>query len=125
MTRTLMTRAFTDGPRQALDTARDAVFTFAAVGVLLVGLVSGVPSSAVAQTACAEHAEIVKQLGKHHAETPVALGLAANGGVVEVFPTRDGSTWTMVITMPNGVSCMMASGESWEAFPAKLPGSRV
>lgn len=125
MTRTLMTRAFTDGSRQALDAAQRAAFIFAAVGVLLVGLVSGVPSSAAAQTVCAEHAEVVKQLGKQHAETPVALGLSANGGVVEVFSTKDGSTWTMVITMPNGVTCMMAAGESWEAFPAKLPGSRV
>jgi hypothetical protein len=120
-----MTRASTTGPRKARRAARQAVFTLFAAGALLAGLISGAPSPAAAQTVCAEHAEVVKELGARHAETPIALGLAANGGVIEVFSTGDGSTWTMVITMPDGMTCMMAAGESWETLPANVPGSQV
>ena len=33
--------------------------------------------------------------------------------MIEVFATRDGTTWTMVLTTPNGLSRLIASGESW------------
>jgi len=81
---------------------------------ILVSAVLFIPSLVVAQTICTTRGEIVKQLGKRYSEAPVALGLSRNGGVVEVFSTTDGNTWTMVITMPDGTSCMMAAGESWE-----------
>ena len=125
MTRTRMTRSAIAGRRKVFDAARTAILTIVAAGALLAGVLIGAPTSAAAQQVCAEHAEVVKLLGAKHAEIQVALGLAANGGVVEIFSTKDGATWTMVITMPNGITCMMASGESWESMPANLPGSRV
>ena len=54
------------------------------------------------------------QLGSWYSEALVAIGLADTAGVVEVFSTGDGSTWTMVLTMPDGMSCVMATGEGWE-----------
>ncbi len=60
---------------------------------------------------------VVKILGERHAEAPVAYGLASNGGLIEVFTTVDGSTWTMVLTMPNGMSVVVGSGEAWTRRP--------
>ncbi len=80
--------------------------------LLALVLLLGVQSSASAQ--CASHAEVTKQLGSAYAEAQVAIGLASNGGVVEVFSTDDGSSWTIVMTMPNGKSCVVAAGEAWE-----------
>lgn len=60
---------------------------------------------------------MVKILGERHAEAPVAYGLAANGGLIEVFTTADGATWTMVLTMPNGMSVVVGSGEAWTRRP--------
>lgn len=81
--------------------------------------------SAQAQTAVASNgvprAEVVKLLGERYAEAPVSMGLARNGGVVEVFTTRDGATWTIVLTMPNGQSRVIGSGESWTSV-AQLAG---
>ena len=42
------------------------------------------------------------------------MGLASNGGVLEVLSSTSGSTWTILVTMPNGVSCMIAAGEGLE-----------
>ncbi len=90
--------------------------------VLTLALLLGVGGSARAQSMCTTHTEVVKQLASQHSETPAAIGLASNGGVVEVFTTGDGSTWTMVITMPDGMTCMMAAGEAWESLAKTAPG---
>ncbi len=65
---------------------------------------------------------VVKFLGERHAEAPVAYGLASNGGLIEVFTTADGATWTMVLTMPNGMSVVVASGEAWIRRPPVAVG---
>ncbi len=46
-------------------------------------------------------------------ESQVAIGIANNGRLVEVFSAGDGSTWTIVMTTPQGKSCVVASGEDW------------
>ncbi len=81
---------------------------------LALALLLGVQSSASAQSACASHEEVKKQLSSAYSEARVAIGLASNGGVVEVFSTDDGASWTIVMTMPSGMSCVVASGEAWE-----------
>ena len=43
--------------------------------------------------------------------------LANNGGVVEVLSSKTGSSWTIIITMPNEPTCMVAAGENWEEIP--------
>lgn len=84
-----------------------AVFFFAAT------LVSFQVTDASAQSACFERAALLKHLSGKFEEAPVAAGLAANGSVLEVFSSPDGVTWTIVLTQPNGATCVMASGESW------------
>lgn len=92
---------------------------------LAVALVVGFRATASAQSLCTTRAEVTKQLDSRYSEAPVAIGLSRNGGVVEVFSTSDGSTWTMIITMPDGTSCMMAAGEAWENLPALLRGPKA
>ncbi|UVK40705.1 hypothetical protein LHFGNBLO_002210 [Mesorhizobium sp. AR10] len=63
---------------------------------------------------CAPRPELLKQLSKRFNEAPVALGLAKNGSVIEVLTSDDGETWTILISQPNGPSCLVAVGEGWE-----------
>ena len=63
------------------------------------------------------HQTLVRQLVAGPGLRPVALGLANNGGVVEVLSSKTGSSWTIIITMPNGPTCMVAAGENWEKIP--------
>ncbi len=60
------------------------------------------------------HAEMMKQLDGRFSESQVAIGLASNGQLIEVFSTGDGSTWTIVITKPDGMSCVLTTGEAWD-----------
>ena len=44
------------------------------------------------------------------------MGVTTGGGIIEIFASDEGS-WTMVITQPNGVSCLIAVGQDWEILP--------
>jgi hypothetical protein len=79
-------------------------------------------TDASAQSACFERAALMKHLDGKFSEAPVAAGLAANGSVLEVFSSADGNTWTIVLTQPNGATCVMASGEAWMGLKGPKAG---
>jgi hypothetical protein len=67
---------------------------------------------AAAQNVCGPRDDILELLGNRYAETSTAVGLASSGGVIEVLTSDDGGTWTIVVTMPDGTSCVVVSGEA-------------
>lgn len=71
-------------------------------------------STASAQALCAERDEIIDKLESSHSEEIVGLGIAS-GFLVELLTSKDGSTWSIVITYPTGRSCVVAVGEDWRA----------
>lgn len=71
-------------------------------------------SSASAQSACLPHGKLVDLLDGRYSEQRVAVGLESNGRLFEVFAQDDGATWTMVITTPDGASCVVAAGLEWQ-----------
>lgn len=90
-----------------------ALRIFGAMGVAL-ALLTHAGTAARARTPCATHTEITEQLQREFAERRVAIALAGNGGLVEVFSSGDGSTWTVIMTAPHGRSCIVLSGEAWQ-----------
>ena len=78
---------------------------------------ANLPSTSQAATVCSTRTNFLSELSSQHRENPVAMGLAANGSVLEVLASKDG-TWTILITSPNGTSCVVAVGDSWEALKA-------
>ena len=58
------------------------------------------------------------------AETPVAIGLSANGGLVEGFASPDGETWTLVIATPKGGVRAVIAGEAWDGRDTGGAGAR-
>ncbi len=70
---------------------------------------------AVAQQACGERAKFMNKLEEAFAERPIAMGLTEKGAVLEVFASQHGS-WTFLITLPSGLTCVVATGQSWETL---------
>ena len=62
---------------------------------------------------------MVGHLAKKYGEAPVAIGVTNKGGLVEVLTTSDGNTWTIIVSMPNGLSCLVAEGEGWRTMKYK------
>ena len=57
--------------------------------------------------------QILKRLEQRHEETPQALGLSADGGVLEVLVSPEGG-WTILVTYPKRPTCIVAVGEAWQ-----------
>lgn len=73
---------------------------------------------------CGTRAEILDHLGGKYRERPVATGMALNGGYVELLSSGAGATWTIVITKPDGTTCVVVAGEDWEALPEVVRSSK-
>ena len=67
--------------------------------------------------ACVKRVDLLKHLEAKYHEAPAAVGLADNGALLEVFASKSGETWTVTVTMPNGISCMVATGQQWQDIP--------
>jgi hypothetical protein len=82
--------------------------------------------AAAQQQGCTKRPDIVGHLARNYSEAPVAIGLSSNGGIIEVLSSEKCASWTIIITQPDGNTCLLAAGESWERITtiAKL-GSGV
>ena len=84
------------------------------IGVSIAALLALFAASpSLAQAVCGPRTDLARELDRRHDEAPVAMGLASNGSLMEVFSSKHGETWTLVLTMPNGTSCIVAAGEAW------------
>ena len=81
--------------------------------VVLSVVTSAAPASA--QMVCGNHEAIEKRLAENYKEVRTGVGLAANGALLELYTSEKG-TFTVVLTRPNGLSCLMAVGEAWNSI---------
>ncbi len=90
--------------------------------IVATGLISGIATQAHAQSgaSCANRDLIVDRLETKYGETRQSAGLNQNNGMVEVFASDDTGTWTILVTMPNGMSCLMAAGKAWQGETASV-----
>ena len=70
---------------------------------------------------CGPREAVVDRLAEGYGETRQSMGLGANNSVVEVFASDETGTWTITVTTPNGMTCLVASGQSFEKLVEALP----
>ena len=73
---------------------------------------------------CAERTEIIKQLTGKFAEAPISMGLTTGGSILEIFVSKT-RTFSVIVTRPTGISCLIATGGNWENLNAALAGLKV
>ena len=67
---------------------------------------------------CAARSVFLNHLFVNYKEVPVAMGLTANGGLLEVVASESGS-WTIIVTQAGGSTCGVASGRAWSQATVK------
>ncbi|MBT0958089.1 hypothetical protein IV417_11890 [Alphaproteobacteria bacterium KMM 3653] len=73
-------------------------------------------ASGQGQSNCAPREAVVERLAGTYGETRQSMGLGANNAVIEVFASGETGTWTITVTMPSGVTCLVASGQGFETM---------
>ena len=68
---------------------------------------------------CAMRHQVIARLASTYGETRQSVGLGANNQVVEVFASLETGTWTITVTNPNGLTCLVASGQAYEPVAEK------
>lgn len=67
-----------------------------------------------APSICNSYPAIKQQLEDKYGEQIIAGGVASDGTVVLLFASADGATFTLLQLSPNGLSCLLKSGEAWQ-----------
>ncbi len=65
---------------------------------------------------CGPREDVVSVLGDRYGESRQSIGLGTSGQVMEVFASLETGTWTITVTLPTGLTCLMASGQSFETL---------
>jgi hypothetical protein len=89
-----------------------ALLAATAATLSLIGIAAAQPGAP-----CGKRAELLRLLEGGYTEKPIAMGLGNDGALIEVLTAADGATWTILISYPNGMRCMIASGQHWQSHP--------
>jgi hypothetical protein len=91
------------------------LMTFAALASGLAAALAGVQGAKADEQGaqCRDRDKVLAHLAGKYQEAPVAVGVTSTGGLVEVLSSGDGGTWTIIVTSPTGLSCLMAAGDGW------------
>ncbi|WP_119270472.1 hypothetical protein [Taklimakanibacter deserti] len=73
---------------------------------------------------CGERAAIIDQLKTKYQESRQAVGLISTNGAAELYVSEKG-TWTMLVTLASGKSCIIAAGHSWDSSPTLAQGTGI
>ncbi len=108
-----------------MQDARAAASRFGPAAVFAMTLAAPflAPSAARADpgAVCAKRSEVVARLREGYGETRRAYGLERADAMYEVFASDGAGTWTIIVSSPDGVSCLVASGRNWSHASEALP----
>lgn len=94
-----------------------------ALSVAVVALILSAASTRAQSPNCAARDRVVERLASRYGESRQALGMAANQSLVEVYANEGTGSWTITVTLPNGTTCLVASGMSFEALAEVAPSA--
>ena len=57
---------------------------------------------------------LVQILDDRYHEQSMEAGITETGSLIELFVSEEEDTWTLTVVDPNGISCVIAVGESWQ-----------
>lgn len=70
-----------------------------------------------AQEKCGKYSEITGFLTDQFGETLQSFGSMFNGSVLFTFANNETGSWSVLIVAPSGVTCVMATGNSYSIEP--------
>jgi hypothetical protein len=69
-----------------------------------------------AQPTCMARDTLIEQLTERYDEVPVGRGLQSASQLFEVWASIASGTYTVFVTRPDGLACIVATGQNWSSF---------
>ena len=87
------------------------------------GLAAMLAAADIAHSApqCGSREAVTALLADRYGETRRAVGIAGQAAVMELYASEETGTWSITMTMPDGIMCLMASGSNYETVAGELP----
>jgi hypothetical protein len=105
---------------------RKAVLFSASLIAVSVLATAPFPSQAqtMGQAICGLREDMGKMLLQRFGEEPKAAGAIGDDRVVELLISQTGS-WTLLVTTPDGRSCVMTGGDDWTDDPVEATHLKI
>lgn len=83
---------------------------------LTFGLAAAAPPAG-AQTICGEYERLRTALTDSYGESVSGRGLQSETRMIELWRSPQSGSWTVLMILPNGMTCVVASGTDWQDEP--------
>ena len=93
--------------------------------ILLVAILITWPLTVKGQVFCMKHSDFVSGVAQTFQETLVSYGVLSDQGVLEVFASPRGATFTVALTTPEGLTCPIGAGNNWRHVSPPLPDMKI
>lgn len=95
--------------------------------IMSAALIIGAAPVANAQSnaLCGKRDEVIAQLQTVHGESRTSIGLQRNSQVMETYANQETGSWTIIVSMPTGVACLVAAGEAFQADEASAQNANT
>ncbi len=70
---------------------------------------------------CAPREIVLKRLSDKYGESRQSIGMGQRGMLMETFASAESGSWTITVTTPQGMTCLVASGQSYEILAEAQP----
>lgn len=80
-----------------------------------------VTHQAHASEQCGPHEKVTEVLAQIYGEARQSIGLNGEQRVMEMFVNAKTGSWTITVTLPDGITCLVATGENFETLAEPLP----
>jgi hypothetical protein len=85
----------------------------------VVPILAVVSTAHAEEVACGKRSDLLAHFQEAYHEVPNVLGLTTDGRLLEVVVAPTG-TWTMLVTVPGGPACVVATGQDWQSLATAL-----
>ncbi len=81
--------------------------------ILTTALLATTATNAFAMSNCGDRDHVIASLSDKYAERHIASGFQSEAGLMEIWASDSDGSWTILLTRPDGKTCVMASGTHW------------
>ncbi len=97
--------------------------TVLALALLTPALLVALPATAQQAPRCAPRAQMLDVLEQRFSETRRAIGLTNSHAVMELYASDENGSWTILVTLPNGMTCLVGVGTGYETLTEPARGA--